>query len=432
MFKVKVKKARIAGALMHAMSMKNFFFKTFLILKHYLTFWHLKRAFIFILVDILFLSFIRKGKSDTILILKFDQLGDYIISRNFLIRIRDYAPYKSKRIVLCGNIALKDFIETYDANAFDEFIWIDRARLLNEIGARFKVLRQVKMMGSQIAIQCTYGLESFSADCVMRASGARERFFGRWISRDLPAGRPNGRKVRLGNKFYTPLVEPERIIFDFYRHQSLFSVVLPGLDLPKNTRLTPIPVPLPHMTEPFAILMPGASDAFREWPPDCFARIARHLFEARGLHILVLGTKADSPKAIAIQQAAPTVVVENLCGQLSLPQVAYLMSRCVVGVTNDSGGIHLLAALNKPGVAVSNCFSFGLFHPYPKEISDSVSFVYPQAFYALPLSMQERKLIYGGGKHFPITEVQSESVIERIEALLQHLPFHDPIRELNG
>jgi ADP-heptose:LPS heptosyltransferase len=156
------------------------------------------------------------------------------------------------------------------------------------------------------------------------------------------------------------------------------------MELPKNTRLTPIPVPLPRITEPFAIFMPGASDAFREWPPDRFAQIARHLSETRGLRIVVLGTKADSPKAIAVQQAVPTASVENLCGQLSLPQVAFLMSRCVVGVTNDSGGIHLLAALNKPGVAVSNCFSFGFFHPYPREISDSVNFVYPQAFYALP------------------------------------------------
>jgi ADP-heptose:LPS heptosyltransferase len=412
--------------------MKTSFFKAISILKHYLTFWHLKRVFVFILIDILLLSFVRRGKSDVVLILKFDQLGDYIIARNFLLQIRNHAPYKSKKIVLCANVVLKDFIETYDVNFFDEFIWIDRAQLLNEMGARFAILRQVKMIGAQTAIQCTYGLESFSADCVMRASGASERF-GRWMRHDIPGDKSGGRKVQLGHKFYTPVVEPDQLIFDFVRHQWLFSAVLPGVDLPKNTRLLPIPVPLPPVKGPFAIMMPGASDAFREWPPDRFAQVARHLFETRGLRILILGTKTDSPKALSIQQAASSVPVENFCGQLTLPQVVYLMSQCVVGVTNDSGGIHLLAALNKPGVAVSNCFSFGLFHPYPREISDSVSFVYPQAFYNSPLSMQERKLIYGGGgKHFPITDVLPESVIERIEALLQERPFHDPIHELNG
>lgn len=287
-------------------------------------------------------------------------------------------------------------------------------------------------MGARTAIQCTYGLESFSTDCVMRASGARERF-GRWIRHDIPGPKPGGRKVQLGNKFFNPMVEPDQIIFDFFRHRLLFSVVLPGVVLPKNTKLLAIPVPLPPVNGPFAIMMPGATDAFREWPPDRFAHVARHLFKTRGLRILILGTKADSPKALSIQQAASTVPVEDFCGQLTLPQVVYLMSQCVVGVTNDSGGIHLLAALNRPGVAISNCFSFGIFHPYPREISDSVSFVYPQAFYDLPLSMQQRTLIFGGGgKHFPITDVTPESVIERIEALLEHRPLHDPIQELKA
>jgi len=203
--------------------------------------------------------------------------------------------------------------------------------------------------------------------------------------------------------------------------------------LPKNTRFTPIPVPVPPVKGSFVILMPGASDAFREWPPCQFAQVARHLFETRGLRSIVLGTKADSPKALAIQQAAPGVPVDNLCGQLKLSQVVYLMSQCAGGVTNDSGGIHLLAALNKPGVAVSNCFSFGFFHPYPKEISDTISFVYPKAFYDLPLSMQERKVKYGGaGKYFPIKDVPPESVIERLEALMDRRPFNDSIQELCG
>ena len=414
--------------LINAMSLKLSFYKTALIARHYLTFWHLKRFFIFILVDVLLLSFVRRGKSDSVLILKFDQLGDYIIARNFLIQIRSHPLYQSRRIVLCANSALKDFIETYDAGAFDELIWVDRAQLLNEVRARFALLRRVKRMGSRTAIQCMYGLESFSADCVMRASGARERF-GRWICRDTPAGQSGGRKMRLGNKFYTPLVEHDRVIFDFLRHQSLFSVALQGINLPENTRLIPIPVPVPKIEGPFAVLMPGASDAFREWPPEQFAQVARHLFETRGLCILVLGTQADSAKAAAIQRAAPGIAVENWCGQLTLPQIVYLMSQCVVGVTNDSGGIHLLAALNKPGVAISNCFSFGWFHPYPREISDSVSFVYPQAFYDLPLSMEQRKVIYGGGKHFPITDVLPENVIERIEALLERRPIDDPFAE---
>jgi hypothetical protein len=274
--------------------MNTFLFRVYSTLKHYLTLWHLKRVFIYLFVDVFLLMFVRRGRSDAVLVLKFDQLGDYIISRKFLVRIRDYPPYKSKKIVLCANAALKEFIELYDPNAFDEFVWINRAQLLDEVWARFAILRRVKAMGPEITIQCTYGLEAFSADCVMRASGSPVRF-GRWIQRDAPSGREHGRKVRLGNRFFTPVVEPEQIIFDFYRHQTLFAAAFPALELPSNTRLEPIAVPVPPVNGPFAVLMPGASDAFREWPPDRFAQVARHLFETRGLRTLVLGTKADHP-----------------------------------------------------------------------------------------------------------------------------------------
>jgi ADP-heptose:LPS heptosyltransferase len=402
--------------------------KVFSILKHYLTLWHLKRALVYIFVDILLLSFVRRGKdSNNVLILKFDHLGDYIIARNFLVKIRDHAPYKSKRIILCANSVIKDLIEVYDAATFDEVFWIDRARMLNDVRYRYEILRSIKRRGAEVAIQCTYGLESFAGDCVMRASGARERL-GRWVTRDM-SSQNEARKVKLGSTFYTPLAEHHQVIFDFHRHLALFSVILPAVDLPKNTRMNAIPVPVPDVEGPFAILMPGASEAFREWPPERFAAVARHLHSTRQLRLLVLGTKADSPKAEAIRRAAPGVPVESLCGKLTLSQVVYMMSRSAGGVTNDSGGIHILAALGKPAVAVSNGVSFGYFHPYPPEISSTVSFVYPQAFYDLPLTLQERKILYGGGEHLSITDVTPASVIDRFEALLDHRPYRDPIQE---
>lgn len=416
--------------------MSKLFYKIVSILKHYVTFWHFKRALIYIGVDLILLSFARRGRdSKNVLILKFDHLGDYIIARNFLIRIRHHPPYRSRRIVLCANSAVRDLIETYDAAAFDEIFWIDRARMLNEVGYRWLVLKRSKQMGAEIAIQCTYGLESFAGDCVMRASGARERL-GRWVTRgrsDDVAG-----QVTLGSTFYTPLVEPDQVIFDFHRHLALFSRILPAVELPADTRLAPVPVPLPETARaamgagPFAILMPGASDAFREWPPDHFAQAARHLHQTRNLRFVVLGTRADAAKAEAIEKAAPRVPMGNLCGGLTLSQVVYMLSLSVGGITNDSGGIHILAALGKPGVAVSNGVSFGYFHPYPRSISATVSFVYPRAFYDLPLTLQERKILYGGGAHFPIADVTVAGVVERFEALLDGRPFHDSIQEQIG
>jgi ADP-heptose:LPS heptosyltransferase len=401
---------------------------TLLMLKHYASFWHLQRAGIFIVVDLFLLSFVRTKRSDTIFILKCDLLGDYVINRNLLRSIRDYAPYRGKKIVLCANKNLRDLIATYDAAAFDEIIWIDRDQLLNTFWGRFTKLRQIKRLGADIAINTIYFREPYLVDAVMRATSARERI-GRKSRHD-----PLGKKDRpwgfsLADRFYTKLLpEDTSTIFDFTRNRTFLANLLPGIDLPRNTRMETISVPTPEFPEPFAIIMPGASVSFREWPPDRFAQVVRHLYQSRGMHSLVLGTEADRLKADAIVRAAPGVPVENLCGRLSLSQMVCLINHSAVGVTNDSGGIHIFAALGRPGVAVSCASAFGICHPYPGEISDQIVFVYPPSFYRLDLSPAQRKAAFHVSKAFyPMTAIAPANVIEQMESLLQTGRHHESL-----
>jgi len=265
----------------------------------------------------------------------------------------------------------------------------------------------------------------------MRASGAPERIGRESYQNVDPACGPLQRLfTRCGNLFYHRVVpEDHRVIFDFYRYRSFFSILLPGLEMPRNTRLTPVPVDVPAIRGPFAVIMPGANQVFREWPADRFAQVARLLFSTYGLRTVILGAAADKPKALAMQHAVPALRMDNLCGDLSLPQMVYLMSQCTIGITNESGGIHLLAALDKPGVAIANGNRFGWFYPYPQDVSNSVSYVYPPDFYAQPLNWDQRKELYRGAKYHPIEDVSPDTVMERVAAVLGESPVHDPIQE---
>jgi ADP-heptose:LPS heptosyltransferase len=331
---------------------------------------------------------------------------------------------------LCANIVLKEFIQAYDGDLFEEYVWIDRKKLLNEVWPRFRALRELKQLGAQVVLHSTR--DPYMGDCLVRATCAGER-----IGRESPQnplagpGEPKNYQTTAGDFFYTRLIRDDHYVtFAFYRDRAFFSAVLPGIKMPENTRLTPIKVPLPEITEPFAVFMPGASEKFREWPPERFAEVARHLYKTRGLRGVILGSAADRTKGAAMQQAAPEIPWENLCGQLTLAQVVGLISRCAAGLTNDSGGIHILAALDRPGVAISNCFSFGWFHPYPKEVSTAVSYIYPEAFYASPLSWNERKEIYGRTKYLSITDVSIQPVLDRLDAVLDRRPYDDPIQKM--
>ncbi|WP_212827824.1 glycosyltransferase family 9 protein [Polymorphospora rubra] len=101
---------------------------------------------------------------------------------------------------------------------------------------------------------------------------------------------------------------------------------------------------------PRVVLHPGASDPRRRWPPDRFAQVADRL-AADGFEVLVTGTPAERDVVEAVRSAA-RAPVRPLVGVLSLGGLAGLFADCAVVVSNDTGPVHLAAAVGTPTVGI--------------------------------------------------------------------------------
>ncbi len=95
----------------------------------------------------------------------------------------------------------------------------------------------------------------------------------------------------------------------------------------------------------------GASDDIRRWPVGHFAALAEALWERRGLCPVLLGTEAEQPLGERFRQAckAPSV---DLMGRTGLAELAAVLGRCELLVTNDTGTMHLAAGLGRPVCAI--------------------------------------------------------------------------------
>lgn len=87
----------------------------------------------------------------------------------------------------------------------------------------------------------------------------------------------------------------------------------------------------------------------KQWPPTHFAEVAERA-AAAGLQVWLLGSAGDSAAAAAICRLAPRAV--NLCGQTTLGQAVDLLAVTAAVVSNDSGLMHVAAALARPLVVV--------------------------------------------------------------------------------
>jgi len=96
---------------------------------------------------------------------------------------------------------------------------------------------------------------------------------------------------------------------------------------------------------------PGADRPEKRWNPENYASVADRLAELRGASIFLFGGPGEEHLALRIERAMNHPVV-NLAGKLSLNELVYLISRLDLFVTNDSGPMHIAAAVKTPVVAL--------------------------------------------------------------------------------
>jgi heptosyltransferase-2 len=97
-------------------------------------------------------------------------------------------------------------------------------------------------------------------------------------------------------------------------------------------------------------MAPGAAyGRAKQWPPERFGRLARLLYERRGIVSVLIGTRADRA---AGDEIVPGPHVVDLIGQTDLPVLAGVMARSRAFVSNDSGAMHMAAAVGLPVTAI--------------------------------------------------------------------------------
>lgn len=104
--------------------------------------------------------------------------------------------------------------------------------------------------------------------------------------------------------------------------------------------------------EPVVALMPGAEyGPAKQWPPDLFAGLAARL-GAHGADVWILGSAGEAALGEAIAAKARSARVRNLCGATALVEAVDLLAQTSVAVSNDSGLMHIAAAVGTHVVAI--------------------------------------------------------------------------------
>jgi len=103
--------------------------------------------------------------------------------------------------------------------------------------------------------------------------------------------------------------------------------------------------------EKYVVFTPGAIyGPSKQWPVGNYRELGKHLHKAFGYKILLLGTINDIESGTII--ARDHDWIHNYCGKTTLAQLLAILAKAQLLVGNDSGSMHMMAALQRPQIAV--------------------------------------------------------------------------------
>ncbi len=95
---------------------------------------------------------------------------------------------------------------------------------------------------------------------------------------------------------------------------------------------------------------PWTSNPLKQWPVDRFEEVTRRLAASGGVNVVIVGGPDERAQADAILSRRWPAV--NLVGRLSLTQLAALLQRAQLLISNDSGPVHVAAAVQTKTVTL--------------------------------------------------------------------------------
>jgi len=171
-------------------------------------------------------------------------------------------------------------------------------------------------------------------------------------------------------------------------------------------------------SRPIALITPGTVWETKHWLSSNFAEVGRHFLQT-GWDVVLAGAPRDRKACAAVAAECPAAI--DLCGQTLLSELAALIRRVGICITNDSGPMHLAAALGTPLVAV-----FGPTEPVWVGPYGSPHAVVRVGLPCSPCYL--RKLRECPYDHACMRQVSAEMVIDRARQILgsQHLQLPRP------
>lgn len=299
-------------------------------------------------------------------IIRLDDIGDYLLWRNFIAVYKQSERFATYSITLIGNVVWKSIFEAFDSETVDETIWVNKQEYLSNEGYRNVLWQKIRAQKFETIICPSRTRPLLLDDLIVMASGAVTRIA-------VPNSRPVAKANTISDAVYNEFFPVENLEHEFVFNQNFASFI----SCQNIKLLAPfLPITSATILSKQIICFIGASAQSKTWPLNNWIELVQ-LLQEKGYEPLLSGGKNEEAIAEKIVNASQ---VKSIVGQTNLVETIKAIASSIAVITGDTMAAHAAVSLQKPSVILANGVNAQRFVAYEEAGFDKVKTVFTQQY----------------------------------------------------
>jgi len=279
-----------------------------------------------------------------ILIVRTDRIGDVILTTPAIAALRQ--AYPNARITIMVTPATREIV---DGNPnLDEVIVYDQKGAHKGFRGYWKFIAELHRRKFDLTI-IYHTKKRFNLICFLvgipNRIGFQNNKFGFLLTHQIKDTRPLGDK----HEYEYCLEVLKHLGVDARAHELFFSLhqdsEIWAENLLRQSDLRG------RDSQKLIAVHPGASCISKRWLPERFAELSEKLFWHYDAQIILVGGPETKSISVAIKSKIKTPILD-VTGQTTVSQLASLLKRCHLLISNDSGPVHVAVAVGTPVISI--------------------------------------------------------------------------------
>lgn len=386
---------------------------------------------IYYYLEFVVIKLIPAKKEETILFVKIDAIGDFVIWMDVAATLKESYPLK-KNAIICSTVCY----ELVKASSyFDEIICIDKKKWLYNIKYRLKFIHSLSTRKFEKVINPIFSRDYYYQDLLIHLLKSDEKvgYYGDYsnnfntlkgfFKNPIKIQNLSNQQFNKANKFYNILIpadfpnKMEKIInAHFYR-----KLINPSF----QSHVPILPFQLPEISsfsslesKKYIVFFVGASTQRKMWPSKHYIDLISKL-DAETL--VFCGGKNEEYifNNIITEDHHSSNKIINLIGKTSLIELFSIIKEAQYIITNDTSASHICVITQTPSICILGGAHFGRFQPYVLESIDPNDQLPMIANYPMDCYNCNLNCIYIQNKNKDIWPCISNITVEKVLSLIK-------------